>query len=444
MRLSAPEPSFLDQRNAILQADAINAPAGQDRDRIWAVFASRGMGWFASVDSAGDIAPIEDFSLPPAPAAGSATVQGVVSDDGAGIEAVEVGFSGHDTGLGPQLSAVTDASGAYAITDVPAGAYPKLRANVPPGYEGALSGALTVPSSGTVTRDFPLRRNWSSIASGAAVRSFTGTDFGFFGCGPSQALDGDPTTVWSTDAPAYGGAKQMVVALPEDVTVTSLQIDPTPGCGDTVTAELRDYRIKFARDDDGDPGAFTTVATGRFGPADLGAPREVALSGSTTGVRYVELQALTNNGHPYYMDLAELKVYGHRTTPVEGGGGTAAPEVATLAVDAAATTATLRDVPGVGHAARRVDRRPDRLRARQRPARLPDRRRAGLRQRAAAGRARRRRAAAQHDVPLPRDRDELARVGDRRRADGHDGGRTGAARGREGRPRCQGRPRREG
>ena len=34
--------------HAILQADAIDAPAGQDADTIWEVFASRGMGWFAT------------------------------------------------------------------------------------------------------------------------------------------------------------------------------------------------------------------------------------------------------------------------------------------------------------------------------------------------------------------------------------------------------------
>ena len=43
------------------------------------------------------------------------------------------------------------------------------------------------------------------------------------------------------------------------------------------------------------------------------------------------------------------------------------------------------------------------------------------------------RPAAEHDVPLPRGRDELARHGDRRRADGHDGGGRGAGAGPEGR-----------
>jgi hypothetical protein len=344
MRLSPPEPSYLDQRNALLQADAIDAPAGQDADTIWKVFASRGMGWFASTDSASDTRPIEDFSLPPAPAAGSATVQGTVRDEREnGLASIKVGLTGHDTGLGPDLSATTGATGDYAIAAVPAGTYPRLRAAAPPGYLDGVASGLTVPASGTVTRDLVVRRNWASGPGGAVVRSFTGSDGAIFGCGPAQALDDDSSTVWSTDAPgvpSLGGPKQMVVTLPADITVTGLAIDPGPGCGDDATAELGEFRVKVARDDDGDPGAFTTLATGTFHPADLGAARDVTLSGPRTGVRYLELQALGNNGHPLFMDVAELRVLGHTTTSQEGGGGTAAPEITTLAADATATTAS--------------------------------------------------------------------------------------------------------
>ena len=64
MRLSPPEPSFLDMRNAILQADP--AEGGAPRTQIWTVFARRGMGFFATTDDADDVTPIEDFSMPPA------------------------------------------------------------------------------------------------------------------------------------------------------------------------------------------------------------------------------------------------------------------------------------------------------------------------------------------------------------------------------------------
>ncbi len=345
LRLSPPEPSFLDQRNAILQADAVTAPAGRDAGTIWEVFAARGMGWFAAADSASDVRVSEDFSLPPGPAAGSATIEGVVRDDaGKGLQDVPVGVSGHDAGLGLDLSATTGPTGAFEIADVPAGIYPRLRASAPPGSLDGVSG-VTVPASGSVTRDLLVRRNWASAGGGAIVRSFTGPDTSVFGCGPAHAIDGDPGTVWSTDAPAVpapgvGGPKQIVVALPDDVTITRIAIDPSPGCGDDASAQLAGYRVKVARDDDGDPGPFTTAATGSFGPADAGAAQDVSLAHEIPGARYVQLQALSNHGHPFYMDVAELQILGHKTTPEEGGGGTAAPEIATLAADGAATTSS--------------------------------------------------------------------------------------------------------
>jgi hypothetical protein len=62
LRLAPPNPTFLDMRNAILQANA-NRAFG-DQDRIWSVFATRGMGYRASTTSANDTAPRQDFSLP--------------------------------------------------------------------------------------------------------------------------------------------------------------------------------------------------------------------------------------------------------------------------------------------------------------------------------------------------------------------------------------------
>jgi Zn-dependent metalloprotease len=73
MELSPANPSFLDMRNAILQADAVQG--GNRSDAIWAVFAARGMGYFASTTNGDDATPIEDFSLPPS--AGSSEARGL-------------------------------------------------------------------------------------------------------------------------------------------------------------------------------------------------------------------------------------------------------------------------------------------------------------------------------------------------------------------------------
>jgi hypothetical protein len=63
MELSVDEPSFIDMRNAILQADVL---AGKkDHRRIWEVFAARGMGAGASAVDGKDTAPVAAFDLPP-------------------------------------------------------------------------------------------------------------------------------------------------------------------------------------------------------------------------------------------------------------------------------------------------------------------------------------------------------------------------------------------
>jgi hypothetical protein len=62
LRLAPANPTFLDMRNAILQAD-LNRGFG-DRDRIWAVFAARGMGARASTSSNNDTSPVQDFTVP--------------------------------------------------------------------------------------------------------------------------------------------------------------------------------------------------------------------------------------------------------------------------------------------------------------------------------------------------------------------------------------------
>jgi len=82
MRLSPPQPSFLEERNAILQAD-VAAFGGVHVDAIWAVFAGRGMGFSAATAGSTDPQPVERTDLPPtggapAPAAaGGATPQAV-------------------------------------------------------------------------------------------------------------------------------------------------------------------------------------------------------------------------------------------------------------------------------------------------------------------------------------------------------------------------------
>src|SRR5436305_10987632 len=103
MRLSPPDPSYLEMRKAILGADEI-VFAGQLDNLIWDVFKRRGMGYFAGATDGNDTAPVEDFSSPPAPGAATGTVSGTVVDATTGLPlaGVEVSLGGTpDPNLGP-------------------------------------------------------------------------------------------------------------------------------------------------------------------------------------------------------------------------------------------------------------------------------------------------------------------------------------------------------
>jgi subtilisin-like proprotein convertase family protein len=72
LRLSPKQPSFLDMRDAILQADTI--AGGAHHAQIWSVFAARGMGHSAATTSANATHATAAFDTPPVVAAGAPDV----------------------------------------------------------------------------------------------------------------------------------------------------------------------------------------------------------------------------------------------------------------------------------------------------------------------------------------------------------------------------------
>ncbi len=316
LRLSPPNPSFLDLRNAILQAAAAVLPA--DTSAIWQVFARRGMGYFASTTSADDLHPIADTHLPPAPGDPSGTVSGTVTDTltaGPAGAGVRVSFSGHDTGIGPELSATTNAAGAYAIAGVAPGTYPLLRVRGS-GYVGEAVNVTVAASPAVTTRNFSLLRNVASSASGAQIAGLTGPDFGDNGCGPEELIDGDPALVWGTTGPSHPPVvKEVVVELAAATDVTGIEIDPSAGCGDDDNASLGQYEVQASTTG----VAFTTIASGTFHASDLDRNNAVSLSAVPAGVRYLKLRAKTAQSGAgsgaEFIDVAELRAFGTPTPP---------------------------------------------------------------------------------------------------------------------------------
>jgi extracellular elastinolytic metalloproteinase len=315
LRLAPENPTFLDMRNAIVQA-AVSAHGDEDWATLWDVFAARGMGWSASTEGPEDITPFAANDAPPAPGDASprGAVDGTILDEtGAPVPGVELSVAGHDTGLGAtDLRAVTGDDGRYLMPGVPAARYVDFYARKP-GFQESSTG-LDVTAGATTTVDFlPLRRDYASTFSGGSVSSFTGPNFGGDGCGPGQVLDDDKHTVWSTAADE--GPQDIVIDLGRRIDLREVRIDPRAGCGDPAEASLSRYELAVS---DGLGQAFERIAGGIVGEADVRGYVSLPLAGDATGRRLLRLRAieprsLDQDGAGPYMDVAELEVTG---TPV--------------------------------------------------------------------------------------------------------------------------------
>jgi extracellular elastinolytic metalloproteinase len=311
MRLSPTNPSFLDMRNAILQADqAVNG--GANEDAIWQVFAGRGMGYFADVQDANDTTPTESFATPPDPADGAGSLTGTVTDavTGAPLGGVRVAFAPLDG-----LAATTDVLGQFEILDVPVGTYPRVVATRN-AYGGAVVENVQIVADTEHVLDRQLRRNWASLGGGGRVHTWSGPDFTGDGCGPRHAIDQSLLSGWSSTT---GAARQVTVKLPAYVDVNGIAIDPGAVCGDPDSASLRGYKVEVSPT--GASGTWIVAKTGTFTLANAHRLNPFTLT-KRRGIRYVRLTMTSNQGHPTFVDAAEFEVYGPASLLCLGVGAT--------------------------------------------------------------------------------------------------------------------------
>jgi hypothetical protein len=318
MELSPANPSMLDERNSILQADLVNF-GGSHHDAIWQVFAHRGMGWFAGSVDGDDTQPVEDFQVPPPPTPFGKVLGKVVDQDtGKPIEGIRVGFGGHASGFPTDLAGLTKQNGLYEIKRIPVGTYPKLFASGA-GYDRVVIPTIQIVEEAKVV-NWTLRRDWASIFGGASIKSFTGPDYTDFGCGPDKAIDQTLGNGWGSDSIDANGAHftpEVVIALPTMVTVTEFGIDPANTCGDDATASTKDYRVETSPDGN----TWTVAKEGTFGDADRGRLNLVQPTAGATNVRFVRFTMLSQqlvascstnpnqSGCPF-ADMSEIEVYG--------------------------------------------------------------------------------------------------------------------------------------
>ena len=320
MELSPANPSFLDQRNALLIADTA-AYGGHNRPTIWKVFAKRGMGFFAGSLGGDDTTPGADFHTPPANH-DTGTITGTVTDQDSGEPVpgltVSLAFQGAPGAANP--SDTTDADGKYSIGPVRVGTYPKLTASGS-GYDPARA-TVKVTKSGVV-KNFSVRRDWAASSGGASIKSFTGPDFGP-PCSPPEAIDNDQATGWVSftgngDPTNVSTPKRVVIALPAAIDVSEFAIDPATTCGLGGSSSLGKYRVETSPNGT----TWTTAASGTFTVDDRGQLTPVTPTAGTTGVQFVRLTMLGNQTPDFanncpdgafdgcvYTAMTEIEAYG--------------------------------------------------------------------------------------------------------------------------------------
>ena len=322
MELSPSNPSYLDERNAILMADTV-VFGRKYENTIWRVFAHRGMGYFAGALSGDDSSPGADFHLPPATSA-TGVITGKITDTATGDPVsgatVTLAFEGGRGFENP--SATTGADGTYRIGPVPVGRYPKL-AVIAAGYDPATQ-VIRVQPSGT-RLNFALVRDWAATSGGAIVTDFNGPDFSPQ-CGPDGAFDQSLATGWGSTTGDDAGdptnhfiPKHVVVKLPKKVDVSSFGVDPSATCGDGASASTAGFGIETSPNGT----TWTTAATGTFTSADNGKINEVTPTAGATGVQFVRFTITSNQTPDFatncpggafsgcsFTDLTELEVFG--------------------------------------------------------------------------------------------------------------------------------------
>jgi extracellular elastinolytic metalloproteinase len=311
MELAPPDPSFLEMRNAILQADK-TIYGGANRNRIWAVFARRGMGFFATDEGSADTRPRQDFERPPkCKFIDCGSLTGVVreraSNNPVANALVEV--------VGPgTLSDRTDANGVYVIDDVPPHVYRFVEASKA-GYRPTTAKNVTV-GTGASSLNFKIYRDWLAVNAGGQVTAFSPPDFSGFGCGPAAGFDTSLASGWGSsniapqDPSLPGGAKSATVQLPRSIDVTRFAVDPGATCGDDDSASTERLRIETSANGT----SFTTVGTFIYSAADNHRLNEFAPAAPIPGVTHVRVTMLQRQGGGQsglnFMDLSEVQAYG--------------------------------------------------------------------------------------------------------------------------------------
>ena len=200
MELSPANPSFLDMRNSILQADLVGQQrqepgqdlAGLRRTAAWAGSPARSTATTPRRSRTSRCRRRRTRRRARSPA------RVTDRDTGAPVSGAVVAFGGHNSGFAGDYAAITAADGTYTISGIFPGTYPKVFSRGA-GFDPVVQ---TVSVASRVnTLNWALRRDWAASAGGGSITAFTPPDFTPFGCGPAGLIDQSQGTGWGSISP---------------------------------------------------------------------------------------------------------------------------------------------------------------------------------------------------------------------------------------------------
>jgi extracellular elastinolytic metalloproteinase len=347
MPLSAPDPSFLDMRDAILAAD-LDRYHGDNTDTVWSVFAKRGAGVSAASATGDDTEPKPAFDHASAARNGKLSGTVVNASTGEPVKNAKVIVGQFEARVSP-LTRTSD-TGTFEATMV-AGKHDLLIQA--PGFGAQRFTGVAIAAGRTKNLTIKVAPNLASLASGATVVSASSEDAGL----PAKfLLDDTAASVWSTKD--TGGAtyntgpdQRVTVKLAKPATINRIQVSAYKNTTASRFAALKDFTFQVSEDG----VAWRTVKTGGFG---YQAPRPTAPDlnyatfalASPTKASYVRFFIDSVQGETMtYAQAAELQVFGAAgsISPTAPAADAPFEDSGTIAAGNPATGETVERVVGV-------------------------------------------------------------------------------------------------
>jgi extracellular elastinolytic metalloproteinase len=346
MPLSAPDPSFLDMRDAILAADT-DRYHGDNTDTIWTVFAQRGAGASASSQTGDDTNPQPAFDHASSSRNGTLVGNVVNSSTGAPVAGAKIIVGEFEARVTPL--ARSSSTGGFG-TQMVDGTYDLLVQA--PGFGVQQFKGVTVTAGQTKAVKLSLAPNLASTNAGASVVSASSEDPGL----PATfLLDDTAASVWSTKKAATtynaGPDERVTVKLAKPATIDRIQVSAYKNTAASRFAALRDFTFQVSTDG----VLWQTVKTGGFG---YQTPRPTAPDlnyktftlATPTKASYVRFFVDSVQGETLdRAQVAELQVFGSAKgiTPTTPPADPTFTDEGTIATGNPATGETVETVIGV-------------------------------------------------------------------------------------------------